>query len=84
MGGTFENVDCSAEGMPGTQGGDLALDRETRIVGYSDGGQGEYAKSRSWRFSEAFLPGVERAGGAEDKRSIEARKTLAQVGKMGR
>ena len=48
------------------------LSEKQRIVGHCDGGQDETAKSWPKRIPEADFPGVERVGGAEDKRSIEA------------
>ena len=63
----------AGEALPGAQGGGVAFTRETKSYDCSDGGQDEHAEDRIRRLSEADLPGVERAGGAEDKGSAGTR-----------
>ena len=70
VGGTSERVGGAGGGMPGTQGRRGAFERETRSVDCSDGGEDERAEGSARRLSEADFPGVERAGGAEDKKQM--------------
>ena len=84
MRGAPERVGGAGEALPGAQGGSGALKRETRSFDYSAGGQDEHAEGSTRKFLEADLPGVKRAGRAEDKGSAETCTAEAQVDKMGR
>ena len=77
-------VGGAGKALPGAPGGSGAFKRKTRSFGCSDGGQDEHVEDSTRRLSEADLPGVERAGEAEDKGSAGTRAKEAQVDQMGR
>ena len=84
MGGALGRAGGAGEAPPGAQGGSGALKRKTRSFGYSDGGQDEHAEGSTRRLSEADLPGVKRAGGAEDEGNVGTRTKVAQADQVGR
>ena len=60
------------------------LNVKHEVLATSDGGQDEHAEDSTRRLSEAALPGVKRARGAEHKGSVGTRTKEAQVDQMRR